>query len=117
MSGIAIAHPGWVAIGLVMIVIGIWLVRWANRNSMTSAIADATAEAAISAVRKRGRPDMPSDIKTRFDDVSGAPSATGKAKKVAGYAFRHAMSQVFGVTGFIMIVVGLMMTVFGIFYA
>ncbi|MBR2536758.1 MAG: hypothetical protein IKE66_11875 [Hyphomicrobium sp.] len=117
MTGIPMTHPGWVAIGLAMVLIGIWLIRWANRNSMTGAIADATAEAAIGALKKRGRPDMPADIRARLDDVAGAPTATGKARKVARYAFRHAMSQVFGIAGFIMVMAGLLLAVFGAFYA
>lgn len=117
MTGIPMTHPGWVAVGIAMVLIGIWLIRWANRNSMTGAIADATTEAAIGALRKRGRPDMPSELKARFDDVSGAPTATGKARKVASYAFRHAMSQVLGIAGFIMVMAGLLLAVFGAFYA
>ncbi len=117
MSGIEIAHPSWVAIGLGMLAVGIWLIRWANRNSMTAAIADATAEAAIGALRKRGRPDMPSEIKARLDDVAGAPTATGKAKKIAGYTFRHAMSQLFGVIGFVLALGGFLLAVLGVFYA
>lgn len=117
MTGIPMTHPGWVGIGLAMVLIGIWLIRWANRNSMTGAIADATAEAAFGAIRKRGRPDMPAGIKSRLDDVAGAPTATGKARKIASYTFRHAMSQVFGIAGFIILVAGLLLVVFGAFYA
>ncbi len=109
-------HPGWIAIGIVLIVIGIWLVRWANRNSMTAAIADATAEAAFKSIRNRAAPEMPSAIKTRLDDVASAQSTAGKAKKIAGYGFRHAMSQLFGVIGFVTIVAGLLLAVLGAFY-
>lgn len=117
MTGIPMTHPGWVAVGFAMVLVGIWLIRWANRNSMTGAIADATAEAAIGAIKKRGRPDMPSEIRSRLDDVAGAPTTSGKARKVASYAFRHAMSQVFGIAGFVLLMAGLLLAVFGAFYA
>lgn len=52
MAGFSMPHPGWVAIGIVMIGIGIWLIRWANRNNMIATMTDATTEAAISAMRK-----------------------------------------------------------------
>lgn len=113
---LALNHPGWIAIGIVMILAGVWLIRWANRNSMTAAIADATAEAAFKTIRKGAAPDMPSAIKTRLDDVASAPSTAGKAKKIAGYGFRHAMSQLFGVVGFVLVVAGLLLAVFGAMY-
>lgn len=116
MALLSMTHPDWVAIGLCMIVAGVWLIRWANRNNMASAIAGATAEAAIKAVRKGAHPEMPDAIKTKFDDVTSAPTYAGKAKKIAGYGFRNAMSQLFGVVGFIMAVVGLMLTILGLFY-
>ena len=47
MTGIPMTHPGWIAIGLVMVLVGIWLIRWANRYSMTGAIADAIGVAHI----------------------------------------------------------------------
>ncbi len=117
MAGFSMTHPGWVAIGIVMIAIGIWLIRWANRNNMISTMTEATTEVAISAMRKRGSPDMPSEIKARFDDVASEPTTTGKTKKVARYAVRHALSQVFGVMGFVAVVAGLLLAVLGVVYS
>lgn len=113
---LSLNHPGWIAIGLALIVAGIWLIRWANRNNMASAIAEATAEAAFKGIRKGAAPDMPATIKARLDDVNSAPTKTGKAKKIAGYGIRHALSQVFGVAGFILLVVGVMLVALGAFY-
>lgn len=101
MNGIPMTHPEWVAIGLAMILIGIWLIRWANRNSMSAEIAAATADAAIGALKKR----------------SGSETPNGKPPKVVTYSFRHAMSQVFGVAGFIMVIAGLLLAIFGAFLA
>jgi alcohol dehydrogenase class IV len=116
MNGLSIQHPGWLALGIAMILVGIWLIRWANRNNMASAIAGAAAEAASKALHK-GTHGIPSDIKVRYEDVKSAPTKIGKAKKVAGYGFRHAMSQLFGVIGFFSLIIGLMLCVLGLFYS
>ena len=116
MNGLSLPHPGWLALGIAMILAGIWLIRWANRNNMASAIAGAAAEAASSAFAQGRRPGMPGEIKARFDDVKSSPTTIGKAKKVAGYGFRHAMSQLFGVIGFFSLIIGLMLCVLGLLY-
>jgi hypothetical protein len=117
MALLSMTHPGWAALGLAMILVGVWLIRWANRNNMAGAIAGATAEAAFKAVRKGARPEVPDEIKVKLNDVTSSPSYAGKAKKIASYGLRNAMSQLFGVIGFIMVVVGLMLAVLGAFYA
>ena len=96
-----IAHPMWLAIGLLMSLIGIWLIRWASRNNMASAIKDATVGAALDTLAKRGRPD--------------GHGVDSKAKKVASYGLRNSMSQLFGATGFILLMAGLVTAVLGIF--
>lgn len=113
MAGLTLAHPGWVAIGLALVILGAWMVRWANRHNMGSVLADATTEAAMGALRNRGRPDVPDEIRSRIDDLSSAPTSMGKARKVAGYAFRHAASHLVGIAGFVGIVVGLALAAFG----
>jgi hypothetical protein len=102
MALLSLTHPGWVAIGLALIGIGVWLIRWANRNNMAAQIAGATAEAAAKALHRGAHPDAPAQPKT---------------KKIAGYGWRNAMSQLFGVIGFIATVVGVMLVVLGFFYA
>jgi uncharacterized membrane protein len=117
MAMISLQHPGWVALGIAMILVGVWLIRWANRNNMASVLSSAATEAAIGAMRKgTHHGEVPSAIKAGYDDVASAPTHAGKAKKVTGYIFRNAMSQLFGVIGFIMVVVGLMLAVLGLFY-
>jgi uncharacterized membrane protein len=118
MAMISLQHPGWVALGIAMILVGVWLIRWANRNNMASVLSSAATEAAIGTMRKGShRGEVPSAIKAGYDDVASAPTHAGKAKKVTGYIFRNAMSQLFGVIGFIMVVVGLMLAVLGLFYS
>ncbi len=116
MGGLSIAHPGWIAIGVAMIAVGVWLIRWANRNNLNGVAVSAAAGAALSAARNRGRAAMPSEITERYADVASASTHTGKVKKIAGFGLRHAAAQVFGIIGFIVVVAGLMAVVLGVFY-
>jgi hypothetical protein len=117
MESLSIAHPLWIALGLVMLLIGVWLIRWAARNNMASAISSATAEAAFNTIRKGGKFEVPGEVRARMDDVRSAQGTTGKAKKVAGYAFRHAMSQLFGIVGFLLVTAGLVAIILGVYYS
>jgi hypothetical protein len=100
-----------------MILVGVWLIRWANRNNMAGQIAGATAEAAVKAMRKGASHEMPAGLNGKPGDGSSVPAAPARSKKIAGFGLRNAMSQLFGVTGFIMAVVGLMLTILGAFYS
>lgn len=111
-----IAHPTWLVLGLAFALIGVWMIRWASRNNMASAIRDATVGVAIDAVARRGRPNMPPEIRAKIDTIKGAQGGTGKAKKIASYGIRHSLSQLFGVTGFILVMAGLVTAVLGVFY-
>lgn len=115
MAGLTLAHPGWVALGLALVILGAWMMRWANRHNVGAVLADATTDAAIGAFRNRGRPEIPDEIRARIDDVSSAPTSMGKARKVAGYALRHAASQLVGIAGFVSVVAGLAVAAFGAF--
>lgn len=116
MIPFSISHPGWLAAGLLIALLGVWMIRWANRNNMTAAIRDATVGVAIDAVAKRGRPNLPVHARTELDKFKSA-SVTGKARTVASYGIRQSLSQLLGVTGFILVMSGLVMAVFGLFYA
>lgn len=102
----SIAHPPWILAGLLMLVIGIWLVRWAARNDMTAAISQATAQSAIGALLRRPA-----------KSAKGRDAKEGNATKPVGYAARHAMSQLAGAVGFILIMAGLLAAVLGVYYA
>lgn len=111
----AIANPTWLFIGIAMAVIGIWLIRWAARNNMAAAIKDATVSATLDAIAKRGRPDMPAEVKAKLAELEAAEGVSGKAKTVASYAIRNSASQLFGVVGFILLMAGLVTAAIGIF--
>jgi hypothetical protein len=111
----AIDDPGWLIAGLLMCLAGIWMIRWASRNNMASAIKDATVGAAMEALAKRGRPDMPPEVKAKLAEISAAEGLSGKAKKVASYGVRNSLAQVFGIAGFILFMAGLVTAAIGVF--
>lgn len=98
----SIAHPTWVYVGLAMVAVGIVLIRWANRNSGAGAVSSAEAETAFRALFRRRR------LKTA--------AQPGKPKIAAPSSVRRSLSQLAGITGFILVMAGLASAVFGIFY-
>jgi hypothetical protein len=97
------AHPKWIVAGILLILGGLWLFRWAQRNNAAAEITAATTEAAINKLLKNPAAKVP----------AGSPSP---AKKRAAANFRNAMSQFFGIVGFLMMIAGLISIVLGIFY-
>lgn len=97
------AHPLWIVAGLLLILGGFWLFRWARRNDTRGAIAAATAEATINKLRKKP-----------------GPAASGHPKDAAGSSartrFRNSMAQFFGIVGILMVLAGLVAMTFGVFY-
>jgi predicted negative regulator of RcsB-dependent stress response len=91
------AHPKWIVAGILLILGGLWLFRWAQRNNAAAEITAATTEAAINKLLKN-------------------PGSPSPAKKRAAANFRNAMSQFFGIVGFLMMIAGLVALVLGIFY-
>lgn len=113
MAGLMLAHPGWVALGLALVILGAWMMRWANRQNIASILADATTDAALGALRHRRRPEMPEEIRARIDAVASAPTTAAKARRVAGYTLRHAASHLVGIAGFVGVVVGAIVAAIG----
>jgi hypothetical protein len=93
-------HPLWISSGLLLMLAGFWLFRWASRNSATGEIANATKEVAINKLLKG----------------SQSREASPASKNLPAHNFRRAMSQLFGIIGFLLIIAGLMSVLLGIFY-
>jgi len=96
-------HPIWIAAGVLLVLAGFGLFRWAARNNASGEIAAATTEAAINKLLKKSP-----------DRNAGGSSALAKKRAIA--QFRHAMSQFFGIVGFLLILAGFMAALLGIFY-
>ena len=93
----ALTHPAWLVYGILAVVAGIWMIRWASRNNMASAIKDATVGAAI-------------------DAMKGSRGPGGKSKKVASFSVRQSLSQILGITGFILVTAGILAAIMSAYY-
>lgn len=113
---LSFSHPAWIVSGVIMMAIGIWMIRWANRHNVARELAGAAANAAITTLRKGGKLEVPSELGARVSEIASAKGATGKTKKVAGYVARQALSQLFGTGGFILAVAGFLTALLGVFY-
>ncbi len=96
------AHAHWILTGTLLLFAGLWLFRWARRNDNRAEIAMASTEAALNKLRK------PSPGSTR-------PAATSPKSGTAA-RFRNSMAQFIGIVGVVMVIAGLVLIVFGIFY-
>jgi hypothetical protein len=92
-------HPLWISSGVLMVVVGLLLFRWARRSKAADQIASATREAAVDKLIKGQK-----------------GSSQAASKKLAPHYFRRAMAQLFGIIGFLLIIAGLMAIFLGIFY-
>jgi hypothetical protein len=95
-------HPRWIVAGVLLVLLGLWFFRWARRNNAAQAIANSTAEAAVKKLLKT--------------PALSAEESRSAAKRRASNNFRQAMSQLAGIIGFLLIMIGLMSALFGIFY-
>jgi hypothetical protein len=110
----AIHNPTLFGIGLAVLVVGIWMWRWAGRNSVN--LTGAALSTAMASARSGKMPAVPDDLKGHFDKVAGAKSHTDRAKAVGGTVARHFMAKVVGMAGMIGVVAGLAMAAAGIFW-
>lgn len=111
-----VAHPGLAVAGVVALVVGLLLRRWAARHDLKSALAGGVKHAALDAVRhgKDGHKSNP--LAAKLHEVASHGSHAGKAKAVAGMAARHFVAQAASIAGLVAILGGLAATAAGIFW-
>ena len=99
-------HPLWIFVGAVLVLVGLWLFLWATGSDTAGRSVSATDQGKLRSIfrRRKSQPNAPS---------TGATNATPSK---AASNFRRAMSQLFGIIGFLLIVAGFMAAVFGVFY-
>lgn len=92
-------HPGLLAGGAVLAMIGVVLWRWAARHDLKGMAVDAAWQLA------KGRGNLTaaadSDLGRKLQDLQADSSNVGRATKVAGYAARHFAAQVANVAGLV----------------
>jgi hypothetical protein len=101
---LALSHPYLLGLGAVLLVVGYMLRSWAAKHDLM----DLAKDAAWQVAKNKGNLAAvdQSDIGQKFRDLQGDASNTGRAKKAAGYAARHAMAQVAGIGGVISLLIG-----------
>ena len=97
-------HPIWIFSGVALVLIGFWLFGWATSSDTAGQTADATGQGKLRKLFRRGQHNAPSTA------AANAPPSRTRTN------FRRAMSQLFGIIGFLLIVAGLMAAVLGVFY-
>jgi hypothetical protein len=100
----ALHHPYLLGVGILLLVLGYLLRSWAAKHDLMDLAKDAAWQVAknkgnLAAVDR-------SEIADKFKDLAADGSNTGRAKKAAGYAARHAMAQVAGISGLISLLIG-----------
>jgi flagellar biogenesis protein FliO len=98
-------HPLWIFSGVALVLVGFWLFRWATSSNTSGRSASTAEQGKLRGLfrRRKSQADAPSTAATN------APSK-------AASNFRRAMSQLFGIIGFLLIIAGLMAAVLGVFY-
>lgn len=87
-------HPLWIASGVLLVFVGFLLFRWARRLGAPARSAAGQRDANFGKILK----------------------GQAGAKAPPPGSFRRAMSQFFGIVGFLMMLAGLMAIFLGIFY-
>jgi hypothetical protein len=100
----ALSHPYLLGFGALLLVIGYVLRNWAAKHDLM----DLAKDAAWQVAKNKGNlaAANESEIGQKFKDLQGDASNTGRAKKAAGYAARHAMAQIAGIGGLISLLIG-----------
>ena len=109
-----IANPGLLAGGIVAILLGIWLWRWSARHAID--LKGAAMSAAWQGVRTGKIPDVPDDLKTKYQAVAGQGSHAGKAATAGGIAARHVVAKVVGLASYMLLLGGAALAAAGIWW-
>ena len=95
-------HPYLLGGGGVLIILGIFLFRWASRHDLKGLALDAAWQVA----KNRGRVDTETDLGNRLKELQAEESNVQRAKMVAGHAARHVVAQAMTVAALICFAAG-----------
>jgi hypothetical protein len=111
IAGVAF-NPYLLATGVVVLLIGVWLRRWADRHSLIRLGVDGAKAAAFQTakgmVKGEGArmPQVPDEIARKLNDLQKG-SHVDRARMIAGTAARGWLSTFVGLAGLIGILAGL----------
>lgn len=90
-------HPALLGGGILLLLIGVLLWRWASRHDLKGMAVDAAWQVA----KKRGDINTETELGNRLKELQADPSNLGRAKKVAGYGVRHVIAQIASLAGIV----------------
>ena len=111
-----IGSPTLLVIGVLFVVPGMLLIYWASSRDLKDAAIGAALGAAWTLLWKRQRPGVPEELTSRADEVRGQKTHLGKAKVVTGYAVKHVIAQVASLVGLVLLAVGALFALLGVFW-
>lgn len=100
----AFNHPWLLAGGMLLVLAGVLLWRWASRHDLKGLAVDAAWQVAKNRGNLASAAD--SELGQRLKDIAGDGSNVSRAAKVAGHAARHAAAQVANITGLVAMAIG-----------
>lgn len=99
METLSNADPAWLAIGLLLFVVGVMLVLWSSRRNVSGEMAASAKQAAFNALTKSG----------------SRAEARANASKRAANSARRDIARFVGVVGFALAISGLLVAALGVF--
>jgi|SRR6185295_2755233 uncharacterized membrane protein len=111
-----VASPSLLFLGVVLVLVGVLLMKWASSRDLKDAAIGAALGAAWTLLRRRKRPGMPEELSSRVNEVRSQETHLGKAKVVTGFAVKHVVAQVATVIGLLFLAVGALVVAVGVFW-
>jgi uncharacterized membrane protein len=111
-----IASPTLLILGLILLLIGLLMMSWASNRNLKDVAIGAALGAGWTLLWKRQRPGVPEELTSRVEEVRAQGTHLGKAKVVTGYAVKHVVAQVVGLVGIVVLLVGGLLVVLGVFW-
>ncbi|HXF53156.1 MAG TPA: hypothetical protein VNK52_03435 [Hyphomicrobiaceae bacterium] len=104
-------HPLAIA-GALLLIAGFLIWRRMDRYDLKGAAIDS----AWQFVRGRRTSENPTPIEAKLRDIGAASTVTGKASRAAGTVIAHFMAQVIGIAALVMMLIGLLLLAFDIWW-
>lgn len=88
----ALSHPLLLVLGLVLALVGIWLWRFSSRHGID--IKGAAISSGASAAWRRELPQVPDDIRQKYERIAAETSHVGKARAAGTTLVKAGLAKV-----------------------
>ncbi len=106
-----LSHPILLASGVLLLVVGGLLLRWAGRHDLKGMAVDAAWQVA----RNRSF-NVTTDLGARIGELRADASHAGRAKRAAGMAVRHVAAQAASIAGVAAMLIGVALIAVALFW-